>query len=268
MRELSEEELKRCQLDILMNLDAFCEENAIKYSLGCGTLLGAIRHKGFIPWDDDIDIYLLRKDYNKLIEQFPLVLNTNYELYSLERDPSYNRAYAIACDNRTIEKEFQDYPLNKGVSIDIFPIDYITDDLRNFESFNRKRKIFQILYSIKVVKLANSRNLVKNMGLLLGKVFLSLISSRFLAMRINKYAQKFNKYPTNSLFDSTMGAYLKRPFKVESFSNTINLPFEDRFFKCMIGYDDVLTANYGDYMTPPPPEKRRSTHNSIAYWKV
>lgn len=105
MNIIDEKELKELQLEVLSSIHRFCKAKKIKYSLGCGTMLGCARHGGYIPWDDDIDIYLLRKDYNRLLKEFPEVFEGKYKLLSLERDSKWNRAYAKAYDNRTIFHE-------------------------------------------------------------------------------------------------------------------------------------------------------------------
>ena len=104
--QITREELKHIQLDILQSVDAFCRANGIRYSLACGTMLGAIRHRGYIPWDDDIDIYLLREDYNRLMAEFPPVYDGRVQLVSLERNPGWDMSFAKAYDNRTLYCEY------------------------------------------------------------------------------------------------------------------------------------------------------------------
>ena len=94
MKRIDINELKQIQLDVLSAVHGFCIEHGIRYSLGCGTMLGCARHQGYIPWDDDIDIYLPREDYNKLVNEFPETLNGKYQFISLERDSKWNRATA------------------------------------------------------------------------------------------------------------------------------------------------------------------------------
>ena len=128
MKEIGIEELKRIQIGILKHLDAFCNENNLKYFMCGGTLLGAVRHKGFIPWDDDIDIMMKREDYDKLIELYPKNDNSNFKLFSYELDKSFPYPFAKMDDFRTIFEEEINDSYKIGVNIDIFPIDYITED--------------------------------------------------------------------------------------------------------------------------------------------
>ena len=105
MKRIGKEELKMIQMDVLSAIHHFCLEHEIKYSLGCGSMLGCARHKGYIPWDDDIDIYMLREDYNKLIREFPDIYEEHYKFVTLERDEKWQRAYGKAYDSTTIIKE-------------------------------------------------------------------------------------------------------------------------------------------------------------------
>ena len=99
MKELSLQEIKQVELEILKEFNSFCEENNIRYFLAFGTLLGAIRYKGFIPWDDDVDVLVPRDDYNRLLKQFQN--NEKYCLYAFERDKKYSFPFAKLCDMKT-----------------------------------------------------------------------------------------------------------------------------------------------------------------------
>ena len=146
MKTIELEELKQIQLDILSVIDEFCREKGIKYSMGCGTMLGAARHKGYIPWDDDIDIYLLREEYEKLIELYPNEYK-NIKIASIQRDKKWDRAWAKAYDFRT---ELQDAG-NKyriGVAIDIYPIDRVPENYEEWQKYDKKRRFYQKIYAV------------------------------------------------------------------------------------------------------------------------
>ena len=140
MKEIEIEELKRIQIGILKHLDAFCKENNLTYFMCGGTLLGAVRHKGFIPWDDDIDIMMKREDYDKLIALYPKNDNSNFKLFSYELDKSFPYPFAKMDDCRTIFEEEINDSYKIGVNIDIFPIDYITEDLNCQHSILMRNK--------------------------------------------------------------------------------------------------------------------------------
>ena len=135
-KEININELKIIQLDITEHFHNFCNKNKIKYSLACGSLIGAIRHNGYIPWDDDIDIYVERKDYDKLIELFPNILDGKYEFICIERNKIWNIPYGKIFDNRTIVEENTNDWLPIGVNIDIFPIDKVPDNNIIWKTYN------------------------------------------------------------------------------------------------------------------------------------
>ena len=269
MKTIDLEGLKTLQLDLLQAVDAFCEESGIAYSLSCGTMLGAVRHKGYIPWDDDIDICLLREDYNKLVSSFPKALNDKYVFVSLERDSKWDRAYGKIYDARTLffeptrEKD-KGYPL--GINIDVFPIDNVTEEENQWIVYNKRRLFLQKAYSIKYIEFKD-RVWYKNLSLLLLKVLLMPFSKRYMAQILDKWAQKYNKTNTQKVFECSQGLHLKHSFNKRIFFQMKKYPFEDRFFMGFANYDEYLKNAYGDYMKLPPVEKQVSHHEFEAFWK-
>lgn len=263
----SNDEIKKIQLDILLALHRFCEENGLRYSLADGTLIGAIRHKGYIPWDDDIDIYLKREDYKKLIVLFPEIYDNRFKLYSLERDNDYSRPYARLCDTTTLEVFTCSSDIKRiGMGIDIFPIDYVPDDINDFQNFNRKRLLLYRAYTKKVwLHWEPTHSFLQNIGAMILKAFLSMFSYRFIAKQIDSYAQKNNGCGYHHLFETSMGVIARKYFLASDMDDTIDVPFEGYLLKAMKGYDEYLTAFYGDYMQLPPVEKRVSHHDFQAY---
>lgn len=260
------EELKEIQMDILEVIHGYCKQNDIHYSLACGTFLGAIRHKGYIPWDDDIDIYLKRKDYEKFIAGFPQEYQ-HVQVVSLERDCNWDRAYAQAFDNRTILQEGRTSRIDKGVYIDIYPIDSVPDADEKWVLYNKKRRMLIRLSEIKYVSLADGRSLVKNIILSLGKLIMLPFSSRAIALWISKYAQRYNGKNYHRSFECVQGMLQKRPFDSSLMDNIIETQFEDRHYMIMRDYDAYLSNAYGDYMKLPPIEKQVSHHVFQAWWK-
>ena len=262
------EEFKQIQIDILLTVDKFCNEHNIKYSLACGTLLGAIRHKGFIPWDDDIDIYLLREDYNKLITAFPSLLGGKYSLNSLERNPLWNRPYAKAFDTRTIEVEAVKSNIpNMGVGIDVFPIDEVPDNETEWKHYEKRRLFLLNCYTLKTLTWRKGRSLAKNIFALCSSVLLFPWSFRKLAEIIDIYCQIHNNKGYHHLAENCLGWPGQHSFKKQDMEQVVDIPFEQYTFKAMTGYDDYLTSTYGDYMQLPPKEKQVSHHVFEAYWK-
>lgn len=266
MKLIELSELKEIQLDIMQAFHDFCQENAIKYSLACGSLLGAIRHNGYIPWDDDLDVYMERSDYNKFISLFPKSYMGIYEFSCLEIDNNWNIPYGKLYDNRTIVEERGE--LSIGVNIDIFPIDAVPSNSKKWSRYNFLRNILREILTSKSLPLRRGRSFLKNILLLFLRFFLFFVSARSLALLLSRYAQLFNKDSSASLlFENVQGKFQKAPFDKKDFEETILHKFEDREFCVMKGYDHCLKSGFGDYMKLPPIEKQVSHHVFIAYWK-
>lgn len=260
------DELKKIQMDILEVVDKFCLDNNIHYSLACGSLLGAIRHKGYIPWDDDIDIYIPRKEYERFVRIFPKELD-HISLISMERDSQWNRAYAQAFDNRTVMNEYAKTPVKVGVYIDVYPVDSVPNSDKEWLRYNKVRRLLIRIYELKYIPFRRKRVLRKSVILLLGKILLLPISSRILAIIINRYAQIYNGKGCSRSFECVQGMLQKRPFKSSLMTDLSRVPFEDRHFMVMTDFDAYLSNGYGNYMQLPPKEKQKSHHQFEAYWK-
>lgn len=265
-KQISYEELKTIQMDILEVIQDFCEKLGIHYSLACGTFLGAIRHQGYIPWDDDIDIYLTRKDFEILVSHFPDEYR-HIKVVSLERDNLWDRAYAQAFDNRTAIHEDVTENGARGIYIDIYPVDSVPDSDSDWLKYNKKRRFLVRLSEIKYIKLNKNRTIFKNLTLLLGKIVLLPLSSRTIAIWISRNAQHNNGKGYHRSFECVQGMLQKRPFESSLMKDIVKTKFEDRFFMIMRDYDAYLANAYGNYMKLPPKEKQVSHHVFEAWWK-
>jgi len=266
MDEINLQELRNVQIEILDFFHAFCLENNIHYSLACGTLLGAIRHKGYIPWDDDIDVQMVRPEYNKFLRLFPKSINSTYELFSLGTNPNYSLPFAKLADKRTFVIEYRNSTV-KAVNIDIFPVDYIKTLHPEEDTTYRRVKIIRKLWLIRSLKINSSRNLYQNILLFFLKVLTFYISARFLADRINKTAEHTGSEASDYLFEIVDGSFYLKSFSKDAFTSTVQVEFEGNFYHALKGYDEYLTACYGDYMKLPPEEGRISHHKIKAFWK-
>lgn len=266
MKKIDLDELKLIQLDILSVIDGFCRDNDIKYSLGCGSMLGAARHKGYIPWDDDIDIYLLRSEYEKLVMLFPESL-MHVKLASLQRDKKWDRAYSKAYDDRT---EMQDAG-NKyriGIGIDVFPIDTVPDNSEDWLRYDKIRRRYQRLYEWKIsMPFRKGREWWKYLFLPFTKLVLLPFSTRRIAQFLERYSMKYRGLNSPYVFECCQGIFQKRPFKRTALDNLIDMPFEDRVVLGMKDYDEYLSNAYGDWRKLPPMEKRVAHHVFDAWWK-
>lgn len=267
MREIKIDELKVIQMDILSAIQRFCISHGIRYSMGCGTMLGCARHKGYIPWDDDIDIYMLRSDYNKLVKEFPDVYEGQYRFVTLERDKKWDRAYGKAYNCRTLMKESANTSYDLGVNIDVFPIDNVPDNEEEWLAYNKKRRFLQRVYEMKILSFRRGRSLQKNAFLAFCKLLLLPISSRYIAKKIQKMALQFDNMPTSRVFECCQGLLQKKPFKKALFDDIIMMPFEDREFMAFADYDSYLTNGFGNWHELPPKEKQVSHHAFKAWWE-
>jgi len=139
MKSIELNEQKQILVDILQNVHDFCKKNQINYSLAGGSLIGAIRHKGFIPWDDDIDILLHRDEYERFLQMY-VDPSGIYQLHSMKNDPQYCYPFAKVEDTRTIINENVSGP-KMGISIDVFPVDDLFDDRDKCLSYIKKSSL-------------------------------------------------------------------------------------------------------------------------------
>ena len=259
MRKIEDiQELRQIQIGILDDVHRFCEEHGLRYFLSSGTLIGAVRHKGYIPWDDDIDIYMPRKDYEKFLASYRDD-NGVYRAINPQTEPHYYYTFAKVVDLRThmVEKETEGYEI--GVYMDIFPVDYVTDNLSRRERVFRLKKL---LYKIRRCKISNVNPLQSRLAYWCYK---SLPVNAHYVFRLIQRLIVLEK-PTHTVCNMTeAGPKMKGCFPAEDIASSVDIAFENKTYKTMIGYKDYLERTYGDYMTLPPVEQR-VTHKFEAYW--
>ena len=162
MKTINTEELKKIQVEILDYVDKFCEERNIKYSLYAGTLIGAVRHKGFIPWDDDIDIMMLRSDYERFLKELHEEKDSRYKILDFRYDHSYHYAFAKVIDSKTqLREEVIDPYDGLGIYIDIFPIDVLPDNKLKIRLVYLIQWIFFNIKSFKQTTINKKRGFAK-----------------------------------------------------------------------------------------------------------
>lgn len=261
MREIGSKELKCIQLGILQNVADFCDKHEIRYFLADGTLLGAIRHNGYIPWDDDIDIAMPRPEYERFIRIFKDD-NSRYQVVSVYSDKQYGIPLAKVHDTRTLLHETLYKKDVYGVYIDVYPLDGIKN----------KYQIKTLVFLNKVLhaKKANftQRKLSKMIINFFGKLLLLPFSTHALVSFIDKIAQKYKYGSTpyaGEICDGLVGE--RAMVNYELFEDTLPHEFEGRIYKIPIGYDKWLRSLYDDYMQLPPIEERKSLHLFKAWWK-
>ena len=268
MKKLNSLEFKQIELGILQHIDEFCQQNDIRYSLAEGTLIGAVRHKGIIPWDDDVDVFMLREDFEKFIR---LHSDTRYNIVQWGRGSTYSYSFIRLEDTKTeVVFENKDWHslYNGGVWIDILPIDNFPDDKEEFHKTERKIYFYSNLYRLKTrKKWLRTVGFFRNIVWLLVKILTLPVSSLWLINKITNLMTRCNEQET-----STKGFwtnYWHKPwvFPSTAFRGFTRLEFEGNMYSAIEGYDEYLRSEYGDYMKLPPVEKRVASHGFEAYMK-
>lgn len=255
MRKIDSNELRQLQLQILDEVASFCEKHNIKYFLMGGTLLGAVRHQGYIPWDDDIDIGMLREDYNRFIELYSSQKNNTYYLYGYEINQDFYFPFIKCCLHNTLSIE-KYLPYHKyGVNIDIFPIDVIS-------SLHAHRIIKQISKIRRLHYLKNSPpspEYYQGFTLLRKRIrfkILSYIPSSLILKNLYTILEQQVKMGGDKKGNIVWGYGEREVVNPDIFDETILMSFEGIMYRVPKKYDEWLTAVYGDYMQLPPVEQR------------
>ena len=260
MRKVSPDELKKIQIEILDDVAHFCEHHNLRYFLAYGTLLGAIRHKGYIPWDDDIDIHMPRPDYEKFIKLYNNENNIN-TVAEHQTDKRYRVAFAKVFRKGTIVKEFHFKPDIFGVYIDIFPL----DGLKNKAQAQRCGEIRRYMH-VKNSIFLNTMSFKRKLRLAITKLILLPTTLHTLQKRIKKIATQCSYDSQEEVYSSYSRLAAKEIFKRSIFDKYKMVPFEGKEYRAPIDCDSYLKALYGNYMQLPPKEKQVSHHNSQAYF--
>lgn len=266
MKEIGFEELRSIQLDILKKVDEYCEQNNIQYSLAYGSLIGAVRHKGYIPWDDDIDIMMPRHDYNQFLSAF----NGTYShlrVISPEIVSSYYAPYAnvYLTTTKLIEPHVNHGFKDLGVKIDIFPVDSVPSDVIEYERLFKRSSELCRWRSFKSTPIRN-QNGTLSIRSIVKRIISFLIPFFYLNNELRKMQKEIDNN-TEYLDIILWPIYKYKRFSHKFFRETIRVPFENIEVCIAKGYDGILTSIYGSYMELPPLENRVAKHDFIAYWK-
>lgn len=265
MVEIAFDDLRQIQLNMLKDLHRFCSENKINYSLAYGSLLGAVRHQGFIPWDDDVDVMMTRTDYNRFIKEYR---HEYFKVISIYNTEGYCFPFAKLADNRTIVIENMEMAIDYGVFIDIFPVDNVPNSPISFAILQTKKKMLNYLHVLKNVSVSSSRNTFKNFILYLSHFLLSPISNKRIVFMMNSLCISYYQNSTNRVaILAPTDNNNSEVWPAELFNNYVKMPFEGIECCCVEKWNKVLVSMYGDYMKLPPPEKRKTHHSFTAFWK-
>jgi len=268
MRTMTTADIQQVSLDILKDIHSFCKKENIKYSLAYGTLIGAIRHKGFIPWDDDVDIMMPRPDYERFIKTYQsakgyeLLPEGEESMIAMARVYDVQRTYVSMPQSPWCKKKV-------GVWIDIFPMDGAENDFTAFT--NRVNRIYdlwrkQILYRKSQISFNISKGIIENLRLLKRKITNKKYNKNLEQIQLVK-SIKFGS--TNFVTSLTVPECKEKEYyPISYFKDYVEVKFEGNNFFSIKEYDKFLNYVYGDYMQLPPEEDRKPKHTfNTYYWK-
>ncbi|MCR5207728.1 MAG: LicD family protein [Eubacterium sp.] len=252
-------EIQKLELDILLSLIKYFEENSIQYFSYAGTTIGSVRHKGFIPWDDDVDLLIPRADYERLLEISDGKLIDGYIEIKKPGDRDYIYPYSKACNVNTViyEKNVTDKKYATGIFVDLFPFDNLSNSaLKNKLLFIRIAFLRSMLETasdqVNLSKKGSVRYILKQIARTLQKPAAKLIGVERLAKKLNSYGKKQLKIKSDYIGD----IYFYDTYSKKYFETASKGDFEGYEINNPVGWHEYLTQAYGDYMTPPPEDKR------------
>ncbi len=256
--------VKEKSLNLLLEIDRICEKEQIKYYIYAGTLLGAVRHKGFIPWDDDIDVVMFRSDYSRFLKACDLYLQKDhYFLQTIESDPLTSNPWAKLHDRHTaFISGVRRAGTAEGINVDIFPIDNAPNNhwMRKMRGNRIDRLNFIYQYRFQ----QHFKRAGKKM-----RIFQTVIgwippwNEQKYKERYDTYLQKYNRLDTKYVVYLSNRKYARKVVPREWFGDGVRLQFEGYWFPAPVAYQKVLESLYGpDYMRLPPEEERKTVHGT------
>ena len=268
MREMTTADIQQVSIDILKDIHAFCIKENIKYSLAYGTLIGAIRHKGFIPWDDDLDIMMPRPDYERFISTynsakgFEILPEGDNSMIAMARVYDVQRTYVSMPQSPWCKKDV-------GVWIDIFPMDGAENDFILFtDRVNRIYDLWreQILYRKSQISFDISKGIIENLKLLRRRIINKKHNKNSEQIRLIKSIEYGSTDYVTSL--TVPECKTKEYYPITYFKDYVEVEFENNSFLSIKEYDKFLNYVYADYMKLPPIEERKPKHTfNKYYWK-
>lgn len=254
--------LQLTQLEILKVFDEFCRAHDLKYSLYAGSLLGAVRHRGFIPWDDDLDVCMTRTDYDRFLELWPEQPVDGYVLQNKETAPDFTQSFTKLRKDHTIflQDERERGAYHTGIFLDIFPVDRIPDGRMNRALFRGNCMLYQLLTREFVPPKSGA---VVRAG---SAVLLRCIPEAKRPALRQRLLKRITQYNGDASLETvcieTMGS-VRKTYAPDLMEHFVHLPFEDGEFMCVAGWDDHLKRKFGDYMQLPPESERDWKHHPI-----
>lgn len=270
MRQLTIREIQDIELDIMKAFVKFCEDNQLTYMLCGGTLLGAVRHKGFIPWDDDIDLLMPRPDYDRLLNDEHLddrALGTDIEIWHWRNGKSklpFIKAVNIRTKMIPDSEYLRDCMEVGKIWIDIFPLDGTPDDLIACKSLCRRVKKYSRLLGLKMAKIGRGRTRRAKIFKPFVILALQMVPTRFLCRKIDSLSKQYSFAASAYVGHILWGWDVHERMKKEEFLGERRLEFEGDLYRVPNCCDKFLSGLYGNYMKLPPVAARKS-HVAEAY---
>lgn len=250
------------QINMLKDIISLCENNSIEYFIIGGTALGAVRHKGFIPWDDDIDLGMTRDNYEKFLELAGTLLGTEYYVQEFRKDVKCPFSFTKVRKNDTlfIEEAFRKVKMHHGIYIDVFPIDNIPDsDKLRRQQFERIQKLEKILYYKYYNNNSDINSIRKLISIIIGTLkntIYRMIPQRILVYLINKELRQYNQYKTKIKGLISYPNFMKLTFDERTLYPLKKIEFEGIMVYAPNDIDKYLTNQYNNYMELPSEEHR------------
>lgn len=262
---LERKKLWKCELDILERLDEMCQALGIHYFLIGGALLGAVRHGGFIPWDDDVDLGMLRTDYEVFLEHADEWFTAPYFVQNGYNDPEYFGTITRIRDSRTTGTIWRDAKknCNNGIFVEVYPIDNVVENKRKLRLQHFQHKVlFKILYQYQYGQFTGNKALS-----VLSKSVIRLWGYQNVYKAWSRVCSRYSKEKT--AFCDSLTAYWDiggQKWYLEDVLDTEKKQFEYLMLNIPRNYDRCLKITYGDYMKLPPEEERGMHHNKTVYY--
>lgn len=272
MKELNFKEVQTTALGVLKFIHGICEKENIRYFLAYGTLIGAVRHKGFIPWDDDLDIMMPRPDFDRFVEYCKNHDTSPFRLMNLDTTPGYPYFNTRFCDTRTVIDTYHEQTVDMGVFVDVCALDGLGEKYEDaLQMMKKSRRLCSLMFLATRNKFhyGLTRGYVKNILKLPAYIAAHVLGKKFWIKKMNKLLENCDYENSNFVGCLVWSSYtpVKEVFPKHWAEEIIKGPFEDGVFYIPKHYDELLRNIYGNYMQLPPEKDRIYHHLFTAYKK-